>query len=72
MYLSVALLFFWTRATTSPEVVHILSVFAMVANALLAMLGTSEFLRHRMGAGIFVSVFLEVLLAIGFGRFAVA
>ncbi len=70
VYLSVALLFFWVRATTSPDVMHVLCVFAAVANGLLAALGTSEFFRGRMGPGIFVSVVVEILLAVGFGRLA--
>lgn len=72
VYLSVALLFFWTRATTSPDVIHVLSAFAAVANGLLAALGMSEFLRGRMGPGIFVSVVVELVLAIGFGRLVLA
>ena len=72
VYLSVALLFFWARGTQSAEVMHVLSVFATLANGLLAARGTSEFLRGRMGPGIFVSVVVEVLLAVGFGRIALA
>jgi hypothetical protein len=72
VYFSVALLFFWTRATTSPDVVYVLSAFAAVANGLLAALGTSEFLRGRMGPGIFVSVVVEIFLAVGFGRLVLA
>lgn len=67
VYLSVSMIFFWTRSTTSMEVQHVLSMLAAVANLLLAVVGTTEFLRQRVGPGIFVSVLAEILFVLGYG-----
>lgn len=65
-YLSIALLFFLAHTTTSAELVSTLSMVGLSANGLLAILGTYEFLMRRVNASIFVSIAVEVFLAIGF------
>jgi len=67
IYLGVALLFFLTRATESPELITIVSRFAVLANALLAVLGLYEYRARRAGPAILVSVAFELLLVVGFG-----
>ena len=67
IYLGVALLFFLTRATESPELITIVSRFAVLANALLAVLGLYEYRARRAGPAILVSVTFELLLVLGFG-----
>jgi len=68
LYLSIGLLFFFARSTTSAQLITLLCGFAIVANGLLAVLGMYEFLKRRVGPAIFVSVAVEVFLLIGFGR----
>lgn len=72
IYLSVALLFFLMRATESPELITIVSTFAVLANALLAGLGLYEYRTRRAGPAILVSVAFEVLLVVGFGSLLLA
>jgi len=67
IYLGVALLFFLTRATESPELITIVSRFAVLANALLAVLGLYEYRARRAGPAILASVTFELLLVLGFG-----
>jgi hypothetical protein len=67
IYLGVALLFLLTRATDSPELITIVSTFAVLANALLAGLGLYEYRARRAGPAILVSVAFELLLVLGFG-----
>ena len=67
IYLSVALLFLLTRTTELPELITIVSTFAMLANALLAGLGLYEYRTRRAGPAILVSVAFELLLVVGFG-----
>jgi hypothetical protein len=68
VYLCVSLLYGVARAATAPELTNMLSLFGMLANALLASVGIYEFLKRRIGPAIFVSIALEVVLAIGFAR----
>lgn len=68
VYLSIGLLFFFARSTTSAELITLLCTFAVIANGLLAGLGTYEFLKRRVGSAIFVSVAVEVFLLISFAR----
>ena len=68
LYLVVAMLFFFARATPSGELVSLLSHTGMLANGLLAILGVVEFLKRRISAGIFVSVAVEVLLSLAYAR----
>jgi hypothetical protein len=67
-YLSFALLFFFARSTTSAELITTLSIVGLSANGLLAILGTYEVLMRRVNASMFVSIAVELLLAIGFAR----
>ena len=67
IYLGVALLFFLTRATDSPELITVVSTFAVLANALLAVLGLYEYRARRAGPAILASVTFELLLVLGFG-----
>ncbi len=68
LYLVVALLFFLARATPSGELISLLSYTGMLANGLLAVLGISEFLKQRVGAGIFISVAVEIFLSLAYAR----
>ena len=65
-YLSFALLFFLVHSTTSTELITTLSIVGLSANGLLAMLGIYEFLMRRVNASMFVSIAVELFLAIGF------
>ena len=67
IYLGVALLFFLVRSIESPELITIVSTFAVLANALLAGLGLYEYRARRAGPAILVSVTFELLLVLGFG-----
>lgn len=67
IYLGVALLFFLLRSTESPELITIVSTFAVLANALLAGLGVYEYRARRAGPAILVSVAFELVLVLGFG-----
>jgi len=67
IYLAVALLAFLVRSTTSLEVITNVSIFAAVANALLAGLGLYEYRARRAGPAILISVAFEALLLLGFG-----
>jgi hypothetical protein len=66
VYLSLGLLFFLVHSTKSTELITALSIVGLSANALLAILGLFEFLMRRINASIFVSIAVELLLAIGF------
>ena len=68
IYLGVALLFFLVRSIESPELITIVSMFAALANALLAGLGVYEYHARRAGPAILVSVAFELALVVGFGR----
>ena len=68
LYLGVALLCFVVRSTTSPELVTGISLFAVLVNALLAALGILEYRARRAGPAILVSVAIEILLLVGYGR----
>jgi len=72
VYLSLALLFFLVHSTTSIELIIALSIVGLLANGLLAMLGLFEFLMRRVTASIFVSIVIELLLAIGFAGILLA
>lgn len=68
VYLGMALLFFLSRSTTSAELIDVLSMAGLFINALLASLGIFEFIKHRVGPAIFISVGVEIFLLLGFGR----
>lgn len=68
IYLGVALLFFLVRSTPSAELVTSVSLFATLANGLLAGLGLYEYRARRAGPAILISVAFEALLLVGFGR----
>ena len=72
IYLSVALLFLLTRTTELPELITIVSTFAVLANASLAGLGLYEYRTRRAGPAILVSVAFELLLVVGFGSLLLA
>ena len=72
VYLSIALMFAYVRTTTVPEMIFTFSAFGMVANLILAFLGLSEFLQHRVGRAMLVSVALEIFLALAFARLTFA
>jgi hypothetical protein len=68
LYLGVALLCFVVRSTTSAGLMNSVSLFAVLVNTLLAGLGLAEYGARRTGPAILVSVAVEILLLIGFGR----
>lgn len=67
VYLSVSVVFFAMRATTSTDVIHALSLFACAGNGLLAGMGLIEFFRRNLGPGIWVSIAAECGFLLGFG-----
>jgi hypothetical protein len=68
VYLGIAVLFFLSRSTNAAELIDVLSITGMFINTLLAGLGIFEFIKRRIGAAIFLSVAVEILLLLGFGR----
>lgn len=72
IYLGIAVLFFLSRSTDSAELMDVLSITGLFINALLASLGIFEFIRHRVGVAIFISVAVEVFLLFGFARLVLA
>ena len=70
VYLSIALMFAYVRTTGVPEMISTFSTFGMVANVILAALGTGEYLKGRVGRAMLVSVALEIFLALAFARIA--
>jgi hypothetical protein len=65
-YLGTSLMLFLARSAPPSDVRSALSAGMFVSLALLAGLGVFEFKARRAGSGIFVSVAVEVILALGF------
>jgi hypothetical protein len=66
VYLGTSLMLFLARSAPPSDVRSALSVGMFVSLALLAGLGLFEFKARRAGSGIFVSVAVEIILALGF------
>lgn len=66
VYLGLSLIFFLARHAPPSDARSALSAGTFAACALLAALGWFEFKARRAGAGILVSVAVELLLAAGF------
>jgi hypothetical protein len=65
-YLGLSLIFFFARSAPPSDFRTGLSAGAAITCALLAALGTFDYLSRRTGPGIFASVTVELLLAAGF------
>ncbi len=66
IYLGLSVLFFMAKNVPASAARTAMTAGAMVVLSLLAILGVYEFVAGRVGAGIFVSAGIELLLAIGF------
>lgn len=67
-YLGLSLILFLARSAPVSVIRTALSAGAAVILLLLVILGIYEFLTGHAGSGILISVFIELLLALGFIR----
>lgn len=69
VYLSIALFCVIVRDTQSSELIRVFSMFGMIVNAGLAAIGSYELLNRRVGKAMLISIAVEILLVVGYGRF---